>query len=71
MVRAPAWKSKGSRFNSQCGHFNLLLFPHIAPSGLVSTREAAHPAVILMGTWGSKCPTVLVLLSGDGVVVEL
>ena len=37
------------------------------PGGLVSTREAAHPAGI---NWGSKCPTVLVLLSGVKVVVE-
>ena len=33
--------------------------------------EATHPAVTLMGTWGSKSPTVLVSLSGVGVIMEL
>jgi len=41
------------------------------PGGLVSTGEAAHPAVTSMGTWGSKCPTDLVSLSGVGVIGEL
>ena len=43
------------------------------PGGLVSTGEAAHPAVTSMGTWcklGKQMP-VLVSLSGVGVVVEL
>ena len=45
-------------------------FTHIVPvypwgpSGLVSTGEAAHLAVPLMGTWRSKYPTVLVSFSG-------
>ena len=35
------------------------------------TREAAHPDVTSVGTWGSKFPTVLILLSGVEVVVEV
>ena len=32
------------------------------PSGLVSTGEAAHPAVTSIGTWGSICLYRLVVL---------
>ena len=37
----------------------------------MSTGKAAHPTVTLMGTWGDKCPSVLDLFSGVGVIVEL
>ena len=58
MVRAPACYLKGCRFNTWLGP--ICCFPEHAPvypadkwgpGELVSTGEAAHPAVTSMGTW--------------------
>jgi len=44
----------------------------VYPAGdLVTWYQLGKAAVTLMGTWESKCPTVLVLLSSVGVVEEL
>ena len=69
-------ESKGSRFNSRlCQFVSLskkiyLVYPWPAvywgPGGLVSSGEAAHPAVTSMGAWESQSPTALVSFSSVG-----
>ena len=34
------------------------------------TGEATHPAETSLDTWETKCPTVLVLPSGFGIIVK-
>jgi len=57
---------KGCRFDSLASHLSvvasskkLLTLLHSTWMYLVSTKEAAHPVVTSMSTWGSKCQTVV------------